>query len=73
MSIVHKAAKQHFSESHAVYDQPDVIGMQWQFFRLLFPSTAKVTLQDVHLGKVSSTVLVAVSQKGKECMMGFLK
>jgi hypothetical protein len=73
MSLVHKAAKEHFLGSHRERDQPDMIRMQWQFFRLLFPSTATVTLRDVHLGKATSTVAATVSQNGQECMAGFLK
>ncbi|TGO11440.1 hypothetical protein BTUL_0109g00040 [Botrytis tulipae] len=54
------------------YNQPDALSMQWQFFRLLFASIATLSIKDIHLGKSSSTILVTISQKGKECMMGFM-
>ncbi|TGO26131.1 hypothetical protein BPAE_0065g00050 [Botrytis paeoniae] len=60
----------YFTETHREYNQPDVLTMQWQFFRLLFPSIATLRIKDIHLGKSSSTILVTISQKGKECMMG---
>ncbi|KAF7954983.1 uncharacterized protein EAE97_000242 [Botrytis byssoidea] len=41
-------------------------------FRLLFPSIATLSIKDIHLGKYSSTTLLTISQKGKECMMGFM-
>lgn len=72
MSMVQQTVKQYFAEVHSEYNQADVLGMQWQFFRLLFPSAAKIDIKDIHLGKASSTILVTVSQKGKDCMMGFV-
>ena len=44
MAVVHEAAKEHFLQLNATFDQPDVINMQWQFFRLLFPSKAAAAL-----------------------------
>ncbi|KAF7904552.1 hypothetical protein EAF00_001886 [Botryotinia globosa] len=69
MSMTHQAVQKYFTETHSEYSQPDVLSMQWQSFRLLFPSIATLSIRDIHLGKSSSTILVTISQKGKECMM----
>lgn len=73
MSMVQQAVKEYFAETHSENNQTDVLGMQWQFFRLLFPSAATLVIKDIHIGKASSTILATVSQKGKNCMMGFVK
>lgn len=73
MAMVQQATRDYFLESHPAYQQPDVLGMQWQFSRLLFPAPAKLVLQDMHLGKAASTVFAVVSQGGAKCMMGFVK
>lgn len=73
MSMTHQAVQNYFTETHSEYIQPDVYIMQWQFFRLLFASVATLSIRDIHLGKSSSTILVTISQKGKECIMGFMK
>ena len=73
MSIVQHAAGKHFESEHSDLSQLDVLCMQWQFFRLLFPSEATMTLQEIHVGKESSTIQVTVHQQGKDCMTGFLK
>ncbi|TEY85862.1 hypothetical protein BOTCAL_0010g00010 [Botryotinia calthae] len=73
MSMTHQAVQDYFSTTHRAYNQPDVLSMQWQFFRLLFPSVATLSIKEIHLGKSSSTILVIISQKGKECMIGFMK
>lgn len=73
MSMVQQTVKEYFAETHGEYKQTHVLSMQWQFFRLLFPGTATLVIKDIHLGKASSTILATVSQKGKDCMMGFVK
>ncbi|KAI9654964.1 MAG: hypothetical protein M1821_005717 [Bathelium mastoideum] len=69
---VHHAAKQHFSAVHNELDQPDVLNVQIQFFRLLFPSKATVHFKDTHLGKSGSTLHFTVSQNGKDCIVGMI-
>ena len=73
MAQAQYAAEKHFETEHSELQQPTVINMQWQFFRLLFPAKATLTIQEIHLGKVSSTIQVTVHQRGKDCMTGFLK
>ncbi|KAG9233320.1 thioesterase-like superfamily-domain-containing protein [Amylocarpus encephaloides] len=64
--------KDYFEAEHVEVKQTDVYGIQWQYFRLVFSGTVKFVIMDVHIGRSSSTILAIVSQKGKDCMMGFL-
>lgn len=73
ISMVQQAAKEYFSETYSEYKHTDVLGMQWQFIRLLFPSTAKLVIKNIHLGRASSAIMATVSQKGQDCMLGFVK
>lgn len=69
MSILQKAAKQYFSE----HKQPDVLSMQLQFPRMLYPGEASVTLRDVHVGRGASTIHATMEQDGKACVLGYIK
>lgn len=71
--MAQQANKMYFAEIHSQKDQPHVLNMQWQFFRLLFPYHVEKMIKDVHLGKLSSTVLVSISQKGRDCILGLVK
>ena len=73
MSMVQQAVKEYFLENHRNYGQPHILNMQWQFFRQVFPSTAKLVFKDVHLGKSGSLLLATISQGGHDCMMSFVK
>ena len=73
ISFIHNAAREYFTTIYSKQEQPDVLSMQLQFFRLMFPSEASISIEDVHLGKSTSTVQVTVSQDGKKCIVGYLK
>ncbi|KAL9120027.1 MAG: hypothetical protein Q9187_003417 [Circinaria calcarea] len=72
ISFVHLAAREYFTTTHSKQGQPDVLSMQLQFFRLTFPSEASISIEDIHLGKSTSTIQVTVSQGGKKCLVGYL-
>ena len=73
ISFIHHAAQAYFETNYSKQEQPDVLSMQLQFFRLMFPSEASISIEDVHLGKSTSAIQVTVSQNGKKCMVGYLK
>jgi len=73
MSMVHQAAENYFTETHPKYNQPHVVSTQWQFFRQVYPSTAKLVIHDIHVGKSGSLLQATVSQKGHGCMMCLIK
>ncbi|THV44658.1 hypothetical protein BGAL_0599g00050 [Botrytis galanthina] len=66
MSMTHQAVQNYFTETHSEYSQPDVLSMQWQFFRLLFASIATAS------GGQAATVQAGLEQK-REREMGVAK
>jgi hypothetical protein len=73
MSMVHQATENYFTETHPNHNQPHVICMQWQFFRQVYPSTVKLVIHDIHIGKSGSLLQATISQNGHGCMMSLVK
>ena len=70
MSILQQAAKVYFSDIHK---QPDVLSMQLQFPRMLYPGEASITFREVHVGRGASTIHATVEQDGDTCVLGYIK
>ena len=58
----------HFSATLKLYNQPDTISFHNEFLLPVTLGEAAIVVQDVRLGKVSSTLHVTMSQKGKQRM-----
>ncbi|KAI9713260.1 MAG: hypothetical protein M1820_001247 [Bogoriella megaspora] len=70
--MVHRAVEHRFSTVHKKLNQPNVLSIQVQFFRLLFPSKAQISFRDIHLGKSASTAQFTVIQNEKDCIAGMV-
>lgn len=67
-SLLWKAVATHHSTTLAKYNQPDTISFHVEFLLPVTLGDVTISIQDVRLGKVSSTVNVTMTQGGKQRM-----
>lgn len=71
ISLVWQAVSCHFSTTLVRYSQPDPISLHIEFLRPATNGEVKVVLNDLRLGRASSTVSFSLQQRGKEIVVGF--
>jgi acyl-coenzyme A thioesterase PaaI-like protein len=70
-SLLWKAIAEHYRNALKSYDQPDTVAMHVELLRPVPLGEAVIQIKDVRLGKGSSTVHVALTQGGKERVVGY--
>nr|POE74696.1 hypothetical protein CFP56_37227 [Quercus suber] len=71
ISLCWKAVARHFATTLAKYGQLDTISLHVEFLRPGTNGPVEVKLNDLRLGKGSSTVSFSLRQNGKEVIAGF--
>lgn len=69
MSIIQRASLDFFGRAHG---QPDVLNMQMQFPRMLYPGDATLSFKEIHTGRGASTIHVTVQQDDDICALGYV-
>lgn len=65
MSLLGRTVAAHFATTLKAYHQPDTISFHNEFLLPVTLGDAAIHVQDVRLGKASSTLHVTMTQKGK--------
>ena len=73
VSLVQRAAELHFQSSTDKPAHPDVLELKIHFFRPMTEGDLTIRLDDVVLGKQTSTIEARMSQGGKLHLMGLVR
>ncbi|KAL8785768.1 MAG: hypothetical protein Q9195_008511 [Heterodermia aff. obscurata] len=73
VSLVQRAAALHFQSPTNKPAHPDVLELKMHFLRPVTAGDLSIRLDDVMLGKQTSTIEARVSQGGKLCLMGLVR
>ena len=72
-SVVQTVAGKHSTDTGGKYKHHDVLNMQIQFLRPVLSADIELSVTPVSAAKNMSTVHVTLSQKGKDCLLGYVK
>ncbi|KAI0844406.1 thioesterase-like superfamily-domain-containing protein [Daldinia vernicosa] len=71
-SIFLRVAATHFRTTLAAQNQPHTISLHVEFLRRTQEGSATLVVRDVKLGRQTSTIHIALSQEGREEVVGYL-
>jgi hypothetical protein len=71
VAILWRVVAEHYRTTLARQRQPDIVGLHVEFLRAVGVGDAEVLVQDVRVGKGSSTLGVKMVQGGREGVVGF--
>ncbi|KAI2780517.1 thioesterase-like superfamily-domain-containing protein [Daldinia loculata] len=71
-SIFLRVAATHFRTTLAAQNQPHAVSLHVEFLRRTQEGSATLVVRDVKLGRQTSTIHIALSQEGREEVVGYL-